>query len=85
MHVTSTHISNVFVACVVMRAHGSRRLLLNAGMWAEMICERASVKSVRFTGQDLEGEAIKIYLLTVSIAIQFVAALQRLICSAHLG
>lgn len=47
---------------VVFRASGSLRVLLNTKVWSDMVCERASQKSLRLTALDGNGH-IKIYLV----------------------
>lgn len=46
---------------VVFRASGNLRVLLNTKVWCDMVCERASQKSLRLTALDANGHA-KIYL-----------------------
>ena len=50
----------------VMRMAGSRRLLLNSNMWTEMSCEKVNAKSIRFTGQDIDSDSIRIFLIKVT-------------------
>ncbi|CAK8675878.1 unnamed protein product [Clavelina lepadiformis] len=54
-----------FQSRLVMRIHGSLRLVLNTQVWAQMTVERASKKSVRITAQT-EG-IIGIFLITATI------------------
>ncbi|CAB3374185.1 Hypothetical predicted protein [Cloeon dipterum] len=47
---------------VIMRTHGSLRVVLNTKVWPEMVVDRANVKSVRFTAMD--EDQIKVFLVT---------------------
>lgn len=47
---------------LVFRTSGSLRVLLNTKIWAEMIAEQASAKSLRITAIDATGQ-VKVYLV----------------------
>ena len=51
-----------FQSRVVMRTHGSLRVILNTKIWPGMAVERASPKGVRITAMDPDG-GIKVYLI----------------------
>ncbi|CAH1156210.1 unnamed protein product [Phaedon cochleariae] len=51
---------------LVFRTTGSLRVVLNTKVWAEMVVEKASEKSVRITALDPNGE-IKVFLIMSNI------------------
>ncbi|CAG9856756.1 unnamed protein product [Phyllotreta striolata] len=51
---------------LVFRSSGSLRVILNTKIWAEMVVEKASEKTVRITGLDANGE-IKVFLIMSNI------------------
>ncbi len=48
-----------------MRTQGSLRVVLNTKVWAGMMVDRASNKSIRITAVDTD-DAIKIFLIMVN-------------------
>ncbi|XP_048762520.1 ran-binding protein 3-like isoform X2 [Ostrea edulis] len=54
-----------FQSRLVMRTHGSLRVILNTKIWPGMTIERASNKSVRITATD-GAEGIKVFLIMTS-------------------
>lgn len=54
-----------FESRLVMRTQGSLRLILNTKIWPGMTIERASQKSVRITGTDID-ETVKVFLFMTS-------------------
>nr|CAG4637814.1 EOG090X078K [Chydorus sphaericus] len=49
---------------LVMRTKGSRRVILNTNVWAEMIIEKTGTKSIRLTGMD--DVQVRVFLLQAS-------------------
>lgn len=54
-----------FQSRLVMRTHGSLRVILNTKIWPGMTIERASSKSVRITATD-GAEGVKVFLIVTS-------------------
>ncbi|XP_049823323.1 ran-binding protein 3 isoform X2 [Aethina tumida] len=50
---------------LVFRTSGSLRVILNTKIWAEMMVDKASEKSIRLTAQDSSG-GIKVFLIMAS-------------------
>ncbi|KAL3869706.1 hypothetical protein ACJMK2_042358 [Sinanodonta woodiana] len=61
-----TYDSISFQSRIVMRTHGSLRVILNTKIWPGMMVERASQKSIRLTGTDGE-EGVKVFLLVTNL------------------
>lgn len=55
-----------FDSRLVMRTHGSLRLILNTKIWATMVVDKASQKSVRISAQNEDG-AIGMYLIQAAM------------------
>nr|CAB3265427.1 ran-binding protein 3 [Phallusia mammillata] len=55
-----------FPSRLVMRTHGSLRLVLNTKIWAQMTVDKASKKSVRVSAQTGDGK-IGVFLITAAI------------------
>ncbi|KAG5897480.1 hypothetical protein JTB14_031105 [Gonioctena quinquepunctata] len=51
---------------VVFRTTGNLRVIINTKIWAEMVIEKASEKSIRITALDANGE-IKVFLIMSTI------------------
>jgi len=49
---------------LVMRTHGSLRVVLNTKLWPEMVCEKVNEKNIRISAFD--EDVIRIFLLTMS-------------------
>lgn len=49
---------------LVMRTHGSLRVVLNTKLWPEMVCEKVNEKNIRISGWD--EDVVRIFLLTLS-------------------
>jgi len=49
---------------LVMRTHGSLRVVLNTKLWPEMVCEKVNDKNIRISGWD--DDVLRIFLLTLS-------------------
>nr|XP_002126767.1 ran-binding protein 3 [Ciona intestinalis] len=66
-----------FQSRLVMRTHGSLRLVLNTKVWPQMTVERASKKSVRVSAQTEDG-SISVFLIsgTINDAEQIYRALE---------
>lgn len=60
----NTMINSLLYFVVVMRTHGSLRVILNTKIWPGMTIERASNKSVRITATDGD-EGVKVFLIMV--------------------
>ncbi|XP_059476337.1 ran-binding protein 3 [Neocloeon triangulifer] len=56
--------NHTLLSRVIMRTHGSLRVVLNTKVWPEMVVDRANVKSVRFTAMD--DDQIKVFLVTAT-------------------
>ncbi|XP_039273239.2 ran-binding protein 3-like [Styela clava] len=59
-------VDHTFESRLVMRTHGSLRLILNTKIWPTMVVDRASQKSVRISAQNEDGD-IGMYLLQATI------------------
>merc|ERR1712012_701304 len=59
-----TGVNGHFQSRLVMRAHGSLRLILNTKTWASMTVDRASKKSIRVSAQC--GEEIGVFLISTT-------------------
>lgn len=57
-----------------MRTQGSLRLILNTKLWPQMQVDKASEKSVRITAMDTEDQGVKVFLISVCIAIHYTRA-----------
>jgi Ran-binding protein 3 len=53
-----------FQSRLVMRTDGSLRLVLNTLLWPQMICEKASQRSLRITALDASDQGIRVFLIT---------------------
>lgn len=53
-----------FQSRLVMRTDGSLRLVLNTLLWPQMICEKASQRSLRITALDTSDQGIRVFLIT---------------------
>ena len=60
-----SHRSTEFQSRMVMRTHGSLKVILNTKIWSGMTVERASQKSVRITATDGD-DGIKVFLIMTS-------------------
>ncbi|XP_077792548.1 ran-binding protein 3-like isoform X7 [Podarcis muralis] len=63
---TSSNHCGMLQSRLIMRNHGSMRLILNTRLWTQMVIERANRKSLCITATDLEDSCVKVFLIQAS-------------------
>ncbi|MEE6458018.1 hypothetical protein FKM82_000149 [Ascaphus truei] len=64
---TSCNESGFFKSRLVMRNHGSLKLILNSKIWDEMKLVRASRKNLRIIATDLGDHSLRVFLIQASV------------------
>ncbi|XP_069483239.1 ran-binding protein 3-like isoform X2 [Ambystoma mexicanum] len=63
---TSSNGYGMLQSRLVMRNHGSLRLIFNTKLWAQMKIEKANRKSIHLSATDLEDNVIRVFLIQAS-------------------